>query len=119
MRQTGQLYGYVRFSRECLIPRQFRPHKLGIFVQICRLEVSTVIAESDRMQKFLLPGAAGVAVLVIIAPLLAQAPAPATPSPTQAPARAPTPRPRATAPTQVIVRTNSGNPVEGVRVTLS
>jgi mannose-6-phosphate isomerase-like protein (cupin superfamily) len=71
------------------------------------------------MQKFLLPGAAGVAVLVIIAPLLAQAPAPATPSPTQAPARAPTPRPRATAPTQVIVRTNSGNPVEGVRVTLS
>jgi mannose-6-phosphate isomerase-like protein (cupin superfamily) len=71
------------------------------------------------MQKFFFPGAAGVAVLVIIAPLLAQAPAPATPPPAQTPARAPTPRPRATPPTQVIVRTNSGNAVEGVRVTLS
>jgi mannose-6-phosphate isomerase-like protein (cupin superfamily) len=77
------------------------------------------------MQKFFFPAAASVAVLVIIAPLLAQAPAPATPAPaqtpppTQTPARAPAPRPRATPPTQVIVRTNSGNAVEGVRVTVS
>ena len=71
------------------------------------------------MQKLFFPAAAGVAVLVIIAPLLAQAPAPATPSPAQTPARAPTPRPRATPPTQIIVRTNSGSAVEGVRVTLS
>ena len=70
------------------------------------------------MQKFFFPAAAG-AVLVITAPLLAQAPAPATPSPAQTLARAPAPRPRATPPTQVIVRTNSGNAVEGVRVTLS
>ena len=71
------------------------------------------------MQKFFLPAAAGVAVLVIIAPLLAQAPAPAKPAPAQTPARAPAPRPRATPPTGVIVRTNSGDAVEGVRVTVS
>ena len=71
------------------------------------------------MQKFFFPAAASVAVLVIIAPLLAQAPAPATPAPAPTPARAPAPRPRATPPTQVIVRTNSGNAVEGVRVTVS
>ena len=80
----------------------------------------TVIAPSDQMmQKFFLPAATGVAALVIIAPLLAQAPAPATPAPAQTPARAPAPRPRATPPTQVIVRTNSGDAVEGVRVTVS
>ena len=71
------------------------------------------------MQKLLFPAAAGVAVLVIVAPLLAQAPAPPTPPPTQTPARAPAPRPRATPPTRVIVRTNSGDAVEGVRVTVS
>ena len=71
------------------------------------------------MQKFFLPVATSVAVVFIITPLLAQAPAPATPPAAPTPARAPAPRPRATPPTQVIVRTNSGNAVEGVRVTVS
>ena len=74
------------------------------------------------MRKLCFPAAASLAAFVAIAPLLAQAPAPATPPPaTQppAPARAPAPRPRATPPTQVIVRTNSGNAVEGVRVAVS
>jgi mannose-6-phosphate isomerase-like protein (cupin superfamily) len=71
------------------------------------------------MQKFLFPATAGVAGLVLIAPLLAQAPAPAAPPPAQTPARAAAPRPRATPPTRVIVRTNSGEAVEGVRVTVS
>jgi mannose-6-phosphate isomerase-like protein (cupin superfamily) len=71
------------------------------------------------MQKFFFPAATSVAVLFVITPLLAQAPAPATPPAAPTPARAPAPRPRATPPTQVIVRTNSGNAVEGVRVTVS